>query len=940
MKRSVLLLILIIVSVLLCACTPGGGEVTTVLDPETTATPETTVIPPDTTAPETDATTEVEVTTEEVPETTEPPSLLAVRVYVYDALGRAKECVVTSTALPSAALESVDMTVSDDIRADLLGWEYSIAKDGERKVYDTNDPPFVTYEGMHIYPVLEYSYRVSFLAGRGKFPDGTATEFFLKSGEKTSVAELLKSMPSRDGDESTVYEFAGFTCDGNEVPSDTSFTVDRAMTFTAVYLEKDAIYKVTVRTEYGKLPSGGKTAEFSGNLAEAEAFVSQHKDHNYADIRAGAWLYRYSDATLKKNGKNWTLELNWEKIPIGFTLVFDYGDGQQAVHSEIPENEKIVLPELERREDKERYYTFVGWRDVRGHLYNGGYELTVTENMTFTAEFVAGAKKVYSVVFDTEIGVFANGSPVIVVRGYYGDPLIPPAPPEESELTFGEVVYRFIGWDGELPEVITGDMSFTARYEADQTVYYLNFYIDGEHYLSVPHYAGAKLTPPEYIEWTEGRIFSGWLDMPEFMPAEDLDIFATTRDPEVIYMLDGEIISSFPTKYNSLVTLADALHKYGHTVSGWSTEDIENLDGNSFTMPDHDVVFSAMSAPNRHTVKYVVDGIVLYSDAVFYGDIYTVRGIEVIIGYTFSGWKCENTAAGDPSGIIQIPDNDIVFIGSFEKSEYKVNYFIDGELLYSDTYFYGDTVTLRPAEKQQGCIFAWHSAGADISLGVFHMPAGDVDIYGIFSSGDNCIHFTIDGKAYGSIFVNVGEKVDLSFVPTKQGYIFSGWSCDEIDVSSGTFVMPEGDITLRGSFIPNAHAVIFIDIETEAVISMSHLDYGSRFSLGDSVFCTAGRVSDGWVLLAGDVLPDGDGYVMPDSDVIFGIVWEGCLTVEIEEGYHVPYFYFVGDEYEGCRYDEASKTVYISDPAVKLNGDSEGVSVVYEYISGETSGAF
>ena len=38
--------------------------------------------------------------------------------------------------------------------------------------------------------------------------------------------------------------------------------------------------------------------------------------------------------------------------------------------------------------------------------------------------------------------------------------------------------------------------------------------------------------------------------------------------------------------------------------------------------------------------------------------------------------------------------------------------------------------------------------------------------------------------------------------------------------------------------------------------------------------------------------------------------------------------------------DKDAKTVYISDPAIKVYGESEGVSVVYEYISGESSGAF
>ena len=933
MKRSVLLIILILVAVLLCACTPIGGEVTT--DTVTTQSPETSPTPPETTSPETEAVTTEDVTTEQPSETTSPPAPMAVKVYVYDALGKAHEHTVTSTKLPSAALEAVDMTVSEDVRAKLLGWEYSITEDGERKAYDTSAPPFITYEGMHIYPVLEYSYRVKFLAGEGRFADGVTTEFFVKSGESVSASALLGSMPAKAESEAFIYEFSGFSQDGGEISADTAITVDRAMMFTAVYTEKDAEFKVVVRTEYGELPSGGKTAEFKGNLSEAEKFISQFENGTYNDVRIGALLYKYIGTTLKKNGRSWTLNVNWDRISVGFTLVLDYGDGQQAVMSEIPENDKVTLPELERREDKVRYYDFVGWRDDRGHLYNGGYELTVNDNMTFAAEFISGSKKVYSIVFDTEIGEFANGSPVIVLEGYYGDPLVPPVPPEAEQLTFGEVVYEFIGWDGEVPATIEDNLSFTALYKTEKEVYYLNFFIDGELYLTVPHYASSPITLPTIPVIDEGKIFSGWPEIPALMPESNFNVYASTRDPEVIYVLDGERVSAFPTKYGSLVTLAAPANKHGYTVSGWTTAHIAGFDGKSFVMPDYDVVFEAMSVPNRHTVRYVIDGAEIYCDSVSYGDIYTIRGIEVKLGYVFSGWSCTETPQSDPSGIISIPDSDIVFIGSFVKSEYRVNYYIDGELAYFDSYFYGDTVTLRPDEEQQGCIFSWYSAGVDITPGMFMMPAVDIDIYGIFSSGDNRVYFMIDGEDYGSILVNAGEKVDLSYIPTKQGYIFSGWGCDETDVSSGVFTMPEGDIVLRGSFIPNVHEIVFIDIGTEEIINTSYLDYGSRFSLGDSIFCVAGRISDGWVLLDGDAVTDGDGYVMPDSDVVFGIVWEECLTVEVEEGYNVPYYALQSEEYYGCRYDSENMTLYINDPEIKVHGENDSVTVIYDYTLGE-----
>jgi hypothetical protein len=198
-------------------------------------------------------------------------------------------------------------------------------------------------------------------------------------------------------------------------------------------------------------------------------------------------------------------------------------------------------------------------------------------------------------------------------------------------------------------------------------------------------------------------------------------------------------------------------------------------------------------------------------------------------------------------------------------------------------------------------------------------------------SNADMVVVTVDGEEYGRIGVVSGQTIDLGLYPTKYGHSFTGWSCDEIDVSSGLFVMPEGDIVLRGSFIPNAHAIFFKDIATGVVINTSHLDYSARFSLVDRVYCMAGKVSEGWILLEGGALLEGDEYVMPDCDVVFGIVWENCLTLEIDEDYHIPYFALLYDEYGGVRYDEATKTVYISEPTIKAAGESDGITVDYEY---------
>lgn len=939
MKRYVARRIKYPVFVILCmlcfclcfaGCTPGGGEVTT--DALTDPIPEITTESPDVT---TEAITEestAEVTDPIIPETTTAPEPVYAPVCVYGEGEPKTYPVEVGKTLPDAALEAVSLPAdTDTVKIAFKGWEYSESADGEKKAYDVSNPPAVEESGLHIYPVLGYSYRVSFNAGEGSFEDGSETVFFIESGKAVKLSELIGKMPSKPEDAYYSYPLLGFESDGKSYAADGEFQIIAPIEFTALFGKTEIEYTVVAHTERGSLIEGGKTFAFKGNFEEAEKYIESYKNYSAEDIYSENEVYRFKEIRVTREGREWSLELIWDSETLRYTVTFDHDDGNAPTVSYVVTDGKMILPIDPRHEDEVRYYNFVGWRDDKGHLYNGGYEYTVSGDVFFKAEYIPGALKVYTVVFDTEIGVFPNGSPDVVLTGHYGDPLLPPMPPETAELTFGEVVYKFVGWDREVSATFTEDASYTAVYTTDKPVYYLNFYINEELWLSVPHYEGAVITAPERPEVANGRIFSGWLGIPEIMPAHDLYVKSEVRDAEVIYILDGEVISRSSAEVGSLVTLAAPAEKLGHTVSGWITTDIEGLESSSFIMPEKNVRFIAESTPKPHTVSYVLDGVTVYTDSVLFGEIYTVRGIEVRPGYEFTGWRIQDTTLDASGGIISIPDNDIVFIGSFERCSYNVNYYLDGILLYTDTYGYGEKVTLRPEEEMEGCSFAWSSAAVNILSGYFNMPAHDVDVFGAFSDGDNSIIFIIDGKPYGTIGVRAGQKVNLSLTPTKNGYTFTGWSGDDIDVSAGEFVMPEGDVILRGSFVPNAHSVSFIDIATGEIIGTSYLDYGSPFSLGDRVYCVAGKASTGWVLLEGDALLDGELYIMPDAEVVFGIVWEECLTLELEEGYWVPYYDHLEYECEGCRYDEQTKTLYISDPTVKVTGESEGITVVFDY---------
>ena len=917
---------MIFVGALLSSCTPGGGEVTTevVTDP----VPETTIFSPETTAPVTEEVTTDEVTTENSPETTVIPEIYEAYVYIYWPTGETEKITLKPEEKLNSEILAEYVPVSDDSRLEIKGWEYSAKKDGEGKAYDLTDPPAVPLEGLHLYPIVEKSYRVRFYAGIGSFLTGINPEFYIAEGESFKIADLFSEMPYRADDEVYTYSFGGFACDGKNYTIGDSITVLGPMDLEAFYSKTELLYTVKISTEFGELIGGGKEQLITCDYFSAVKLIESYNAYTSEDVYFHDATHEFSGIDVLKTGREWNITLVWQHIDIRFTVTFDYGEGQTAIISQISAGGKVIIPTGERLADAERYYDFVGWRDISGQLYNGGYELTVNESMTLYAEYVPGERRVYTVTFDTEVGSFADGTPILVLTGHYGDPIEAPA---LSDVTFGEVVYKFVGWSADVPTVFGEDAEFTAVYTTEKPVYFINYYIDGDLYLTEHHYAGTPLSAPDTPKTEDGVIFGGWLGLPENMPESDLDIYAETRLPKVIYLLDGEEISSQPLKAGTLVSIAAPAQKHGYAVSGWSTSDIEVLTEGGFIMPAFDVTFSAISTPNHHTVKYILDGVEIYTDNVLFGEIYTVRGIEVRLGYSFSGWKIGDINEDASGKVITVSDEDIVFFAEFERCSYRVNYYLEEELLYSDEYFFGDVVAVRSLEEQTGCTFAWRSAGVDINSGSFYMPAEDVDIYGAFSVGDNKMIFMIDGKEYGRIGVVSGQTVDLGMMPTKYGYTFSGWSCDAVDVSSGVFEMPEGDIILRGSFVPNAHDIFFIDIQTGDVLSTSNLDYSAHFSLVDRIYTMAGKVSDGWILLAGHAMLEGDEYIMPDSDVIFGIVWEDCLTLEIDEEYYIPYFALFVEEFGGLRYDEATKTVYISEPSIKAHGESVGITVVYEY---------
>ena len=111
--------------------------------------------------------------------------------------------------------------------------------------------------------------------------------------------------------------------------------------------------------------------------------------------------------------------------------------------------------------------------------------------------------------------------------------------------------------------------------------YKLTYILDGDEYKSFELTEGEDINP-ETAPTKEGYTFSGWSEIPETMPANDLTITGTfsINKYNLIYKVDGEDYKTVQVDYGASITPEAAPTKDGYTFSGWS-----NIPA---TMPDGD----------------------------------------------------------------------------------------------------------------------------------------------------------------------------------------------------------------------------------------------------------------------------------------------------------------------------------------------------------------
>jgi uncharacterized repeat protein (TIGR02543 family) len=232
-------------------------------------------------------------------------------------------------------------------------------------------------------------FTATFNAGEGAaFPGGsTSVSLRVTCGTRLNLASYA---PVKAADNQYTYTLTGWKDqDGNTYGLTDTVTVQKDMTYTAVYTPAERMYTVTVSAGNGKFSDGTNTKTFTGKYGE-DTNISESISDPIPPSGNSNYHYEFdgwSEAFPKTFTQDMTITAKYRQVENEYTITFDAGSGSFAggsttITQTYHYGDVIVPPDDPTKAENEYFrYEFTGWFPT---LTEGD---TVTGNRTYTANY-------------------------------------------------------------------------------------------------------------------------------------------------------------------------------------------------------------------------------------------------------------------------------------------------------------------------------------------------------------------------------------------------------------------------------------------------------------------------------------------------------------------------------------------------------------------------
>ena len=416
--------------------------------------------------------------------------------------------------------------------------------------------------------------------------------------------------------------------------SNSNYTVSNIKANTTVEVEFEAIPVTTYTLSIKATGSGSAT--YDGTTAKnntqtftlnegTSATITFSPDNgcriksvkvNSTDVTANV---SYSQYTVSNISTDITVEVEFEAIPVNTYILKYVVDDETYKTYELSEGAAIT-PEAEPTKEG---YTFSGWSEIPATM--------PAEDVTITGSFTKNEPEIKT--YALSIRAIGSGS-----ASYSGTTIINSTRTftvnegTSATITFspdngyriksvtenGTDVTLSVSFSQYTINNISANTTIEVEFEAiPVNTYTLKYVVDGETYKTYELKEGAVILP-EAEPTKEGYTFSGWSEIPETMPAEDITITGTFTKIESLMTVDGvnyetvsfseHLVVVAEGDYGPVLEVPETITYENETwtVMGLKDGALENCENLAAVIWDPSAVFNARVS-NPNLLLYVKD---------------------------------------------------------------------------------------------------------------------------------------------------------------------------------------------------------------------------------------------------------------------------------------------------------------------------------------------
>lgn len=484
---------------------------------------------------------------------------------------------------------------------------------------------------------------------------------------------------------------------------------------------------------------------------------------------------------------------------VNYTATFDanggkYADNSTSMTKQFAYGAAVAAPEIPTQTG----YTFAGWEPALGTM--------PAADTTYKAIWTVGDAKSYTVeIYSMD------------TAGNYGKPVV-----ETKTAPVGEVVkvtptptegfYLDDTQANVLQATMTADTAVVLKVYYARNAYTITFNgnegtVDGEATKGGTYYHGATVVVP--VTERTGYTLTGWEPALSTVAVADATYTAQWAINKYTISFDtdgGSLILPITQDYNTAITAPANPTKAGYEFDKWVDADTGADASVPATMPAEDTNLKATWKLAKFTVTFyetTEEGAKVLQQTENDYMMNIVPPVATLTGYDFAAWVDEdgNTVDFDNT-TVTTPANDVNYYATWKVKTFALNYqaqggtFDDGTNRKSYNVDFGTAKADMPVPEdptREGYTFTkWN---IDLPETMPANPVNRVAQWQINTYNANFYKETTDEVVHESISVVYKEAITApATAPTKDGYVFGGWSIDGVTPIDDLGVIGAGDV--------------------------------------------------------------------------------------------------------------------------------------------------